>query len=168
MVQTAHSVTWPLNHPATDYPTCAWPSLVLCTKSTTPASILVAARHATHVTYTSWDKQTRFSTQTNRGRTIKISWIQNQTMDINYSSRIKPRYSPLGFSISPLMSTLTTQKHKVWILNPRPHDTQLEDHKPKKSSRRSSRRRKKHKANKWHKKPQTKEKAKKSSNSKLS
>jgi hypothetical protein len=34
------------------------------------------------------------------------------------------------------------QKHKVWDLNPRPHEAQLEDQKPTKSSRRSSKRRK--------------------------
>jgi hypothetical protein len=31
------------------------------------------------------------------------------------------------------MSILTTQWHKVWILNPRPHEAQLEDQKPKKT-----------------------------------
>jgi hypothetical protein len=65
------------------------------------------------------------------------------------------------------MSTLTTQRHKVWISNPTPHEAQLEDHNAKKSSRRLSRRRKNHKTNKWQEKQQTKEKVKKSSNSKL-
>jgi hypothetical protein len=41
------------------------------------------------------------------------------------------------------------------------HEAQLEDQKPKKSLRRSSRRRKNHKTNKWHKKRQTKQKARK-------
>jgi hypothetical protein len=63
IVQTAHSVTRPLDHPATKYPTHAWPSTVLYTKSPTPASIIVAARHATPVTYTPWNKQTWFSKQ---------------------------------------------------------------------------------------------------------
>jgi hypothetical protein len=36
---------------------------VLCTKSPTPISLLIAPRHAAPVTYTSRDKQTRFSTQ---------------------------------------------------------------------------------------------------------
>jgi hypothetical protein len=61
MVQITHSVTWPLDHPAAEYPTCAWPSLALWTKSPTPASILIAARHAAPATYTSWDMQTWFS-----------------------------------------------------------------------------------------------------------
>jgi hypothetical protein len=52
------------------------------------------------------------------------------------------------------MSTLTAQKHTVWIWNPRPHEAQLEDQKWKKSSRMSSRRRKNHKANKRHEKRQ--------------
>jgi hypothetical protein len=41
------------------------------------------------------------------------------------------------------------------------HEAQLEDQKPKKSLRRSSRRRKNHKTNKWHKKRQIKQKARK-------
>jgi hypothetical protein len=65
------------------------------------------------------------------------------------------------------MSTLTTQRYKVWISNPRPYEAQLEDQKPKKNSRRSSRRRKNYKSNKWQEKQQIKDKAKKSSNSKL-
>jgi hypothetical protein len=97
----------------------------------------------------------------------KISEFKFKPRQDNYSSQIKPQYWPLGFSIAPLMSTLTTQRHKIWILNPRPHEAQLEDQKPKKSSRKSSRRRKDRKANKWQEKWQTKEKSKKSSNSKL-
>jgi hypothetical protein len=37
------------------------PSPVLCTRSPTPATILIAARHAAPATYTPRDKQTRFS-----------------------------------------------------------------------------------------------------------
>jgi hypothetical protein len=40
------------------------------------------------------------------------------------------------------------------------HEAQLEDQKPKKSLRRSSRRRKNHKANKWHEIWQTKQNGK--------
>jgi hypothetical protein len=61
-VQTTHSVTWPLNHSATEYPTCAWPSPILCTKFPTSALILVAAHRTAPITYTSRDKQTCFST----------------------------------------------------------------------------------------------------------
>jgi hypothetical protein len=44
------------------------------------------------------------------------------------------------------MSTLITQKHKVWISNIRPQEAQLDDQQPKKSSRRSSKRKKTTKA----------------------
>jgi hypothetical protein len=90
----------------------------------------------------------------------KFSGFKFKPRQVNYSSQIKPRYCLLDFSISPLISTLTTQRHKVWILNLRPHEAQLEDQKPKKSSRRSSRRRKNRKTNKWQEKRQTKEKHK--------
>jgi hypothetical protein len=36
-VQTAHGVSWPPDHPVTEYPTDAWPSAVLYTRSSTPA-----------------------------------------------------------------------------------------------------------------------------------
>jgi hypothetical protein len=49
-------------------------------------------------------------------------------------------------------------------LNPRQHEAQLEDQKPKKNSRMSSRRTKNRKTNKWQENRQTIEKAKKSSN----
>jgi hypothetical protein len=72
----------------------------------------------------------------------------------------------------PLNEYIGNKKHKVWISNPRPHEAQLEDQKPKKSSKKSFRRRKERKANKRPEKRQTKEaanqrKAKKSSKSKL-
>jgi hypothetical protein len=89
-----------------------------------------------------------------QGRTTKISRIQIQT-------------EASQLLITNQTKVLTTQRLKIWILNPRPHEAQLEDQKPKKSSRRSSRRRKNCKTNKWQEKQQTKEKAKKSSNSKL-
>jgi hypothetical protein len=47
------------------------------------------------------------------------------------------------------------QKHKVWSLNPRPHEAQLKIKKTWKSSRRLSRRRKTAKANKGHEKRQS-------------
>jgi hypothetical protein len=43
------------------------PSSVLCTRSATPATVLVAACHATPATYTPRDKQTRFSKR-NKGK----------------------------------------------------------------------------------------------------
>jgi hypothetical protein len=58
------------------------------------------------------------------------------------------------------MCPLTIKKHKVWSSNPTPHEVQLEDQKPMKNSRMSSRRRKNRNANKRHKKRQNKEKGK--------
>jgi hypothetical protein len=43
------------------------PSLVLCTRSPTPAMILIAAHHATPATCTPGDKQTQFS-ERNKGK----------------------------------------------------------------------------------------------------
>jgi hypothetical protein len=62
----------------------------------------------------------------------------------------------------PLDESIDNKKHKVWSLNPIPHEAQLEDQMAKKGSRRSSRRRKNRKANKRHKSGKTKEKSKKS------
>jgi hypothetical protein len=79
MVHTAHDVTRHSNRPTTEYLTCAWPSLILCTRSPTPAMILIAARHIAPVTYTPWDKQTQISIRTDRGKTTEISRIRIQT-----------------------------------------------------------------------------------------
>jgi hypothetical protein len=54
-------------------------------------------------------------------------------------------------------------RHKVWSLNPRAHEEQMEEQKSIKSSRRSSRRRKTAKANKSHEKWQNHKKSKKNS-----
>jgi hypothetical protein len=55
-------------------------SPVLYTKSPTPATIPVAARHAASATCTPRDKQTRFSKQNrDKGKTTKMSWIWIQT-----------------------------------------------------------------------------------------
>jgi hypothetical protein len=56
------------------------PSPVLCTRSPTPVTILVAARHVAPVTYTPRDKQTRFIKRTKiTGKTTETSQIQIQT-----------------------------------------------------------------------------------------
>jgi hypothetical protein len=60
----------------------------------------------------------------------------------------------------PLDESIDNKKHKIWSLNPRPHESQLEDQKARKSSRISSRRKKNRKNNKRHEKRQTKEKSK--------
>jgi hypothetical protein len=77
MVQTAHSITRPPDRSATEYPTCASSSLILCNKSPTPVMILVTARQIAHATCTSRDKQTRFSKRNkNKGKKPKFSEFQ--------------------------------------------------------------------------------------------
>jgi hypothetical protein len=107
-VQSAHSVTWPLDHPTTKYPTYAWPTLVPCTRSPTPATILVTARHVAPITNTPQDKQTWFSTPTYRGKTTEISQIWIQTKASQWLITIKPRYWPLGFSVTMAMDHMGT------------------------------------------------------------
>jgi hypothetical protein len=63
-------------------------------------------------------------------------------------------------SQSPLDESIDN-KSKVWIPNQRPHEAQLDDQKPIKSSRRPSRRRRSRKANKRYEKRQNHEKSKK-------
>jgi hypothetical protein len=56
------------------------PCPVLCTRSSTPATILGAVCHVTPATCTPRDKQTRFSKwNRDKGKTSKISWIRIQT-----------------------------------------------------------------------------------------
>jgi hypothetical protein len=77
------------------------PSPVLCTRSSTPATILVATRHAAPVTCTPQDKQTWFSNETkNKGKTTKMSWILIQISTSQWLITIKPRNWPLSFSPS--------------------------------------------------------------------
>jgi hypothetical protein len=79
MIQTAHGVTQLPDRPVTKYPTYAWPSRILCTKSPGLATILIVARHVASAICTLRDKQTRFSTRNkNKSKTTKISriWIQ--------------------------------------------------------------------------------------------
>jgi hypothetical protein len=49
------------------------------------------------------------------------------------------------------------KKHKVWSLNPRPPEAQLEDQKSQEKIKKSSRRGKSHKTNERHEKRQTKQ-----------
>jgi hypothetical protein len=110
-MRITHDVTRPLDCSTTKYPTYVWSSPILCTKSPTPASILVATRHVTFTTYTSWDKQQCFSKPNNsiwgqfnrNAPNPNSNWTKSITHHTN-----KPRHKPLGFSISPSISTLTT------------------------------------------------------------
>jgi hypothetical protein len=81
-VQTAHGATRPLNRSATEYPTCVTISDSLH-RSSTPAMVLVAARHAAPATCTPRDKQTRFSNET------KIKEKQNKTIPDSNSNLAK-------------------------------------------------------------------------------
>jgi hypothetical protein len=76
---------------------------------------------------------------------------------VNHSSQSNQGTDHL-VSQSPLDESIDNKRHKVWSLNPKPHEAQLEDQKPTKSSRRSSRRRKTAKANNRHEKRQNHEK----------
>jgi hypothetical protein len=98
MVQTSYDVTRPPNHLGTEYPTYVLPFSVLCSRSSTPSTILVTACHVAPVTYTSRDKQTRFSTRTDRGRITETSRIRIQTTASQWLITIKSRYWLLSFS----------------------------------------------------------------------
>jgi hypothetical protein len=56
-----------------------------------------------------------------------------------------------------LDESIDNKRYKVWSLNPRPHEAQLEEQKTYKSSKRSSRRKKSRKASKRHEKQQSQE-----------
>jgi hypothetical protein len=59
------------------------PSPILCTKSPTPATVLIDARHVAPTTCTPQDKQTRFSNET------KIKEKQNKTVPDSNSNLAK-------------------------------------------------------------------------------
>jgi hypothetical protein len=77
---------WGPNHPHTTPPDLliawppstqpVWPSLILCIRSPTPATILVATHHAAPVTCTPWDKQTWFSKRNKDKRKIKRDYLE--------------------------------------------------------------------------------------------
>jgi hypothetical protein len=65
------------------------PSPVLCTRSPTPATILITTRHATPSIYTPWDKQTWFSTWTKYSRIEprKCSGFEFKSCQVNDPSQ---------------------------------------------------------------------------------
>jgi hypothetical protein len=129
---------------------------------------LVTAHHAAPTTCTPRDKQTQFSERNKDKRKTKRNYpgFQFNHRQVNDSSQSNQGIDHLIFQ-SPPWWVHWQQKHKVWSLNPRPHEAQLEDQKPTKSSRRSSRRRKTAKANKryekWQSQPKWQRRGKKSS-----
>jgi hypothetical protein len=85
-----------------------WPSPVLCTRSPTPAMILVAANHATPATCTPRDKKMWFFKRTkDKGKTTELSQIQIETSPSQWLITIKPR----SFSC-----WITDELIKVWVL----------------------------------------------------
>jgi hypothetical protein len=110
-----------------DHPQSSTPSLLLLPQS----SLLLTVPHLSP-THHETSKCVSSHETDSREEPLKFPRFKLKPRQVNYSSQIKPRYWQLGFSISPLMSTFTTERHKVWISNPRPHEAQLEDEKPKK------------------------------------
>jgi hypothetical protein len=114
-VQTAHGVTdllivRPLN---TRF---VRPSRVLYTRSPIPATILVAAHHAALAICTLQDKQTQFFTRyKDKGKTTEMSLIHIQTKAYQWLITIKLSNWPLGFLISPLMTSLITKSTKFEV-----------------------------------------------------
>jgi hypothetical protein len=98
-VQIAHNITRPPDRPAIEYLIYAWLSLILYTRSPTPATILITARNAAPVTCTPQDKQTRFFNKKDKGKTTEMSQIRIQTSPSQWLITIKPRNWPLGFLV---------------------------------------------------------------------
>jgi hypothetical protein len=125
--------TWPVR-----------PSPILCTRSSTPATILIAVRHAAPATCISQDKQTWFFTRyKDKGKTTKMSCIRIQTSPSQWLITLKPRNWPLGLSISPWWvnwqqkaQTLKFESKTLWSTARRPkklrkaQEGHLEEEKP--------------------------------------
>jgi hypothetical protein len=134
----AHDITWPPDHPATKYLTCVWSSPILRTKSPTPVSILIAACHVASTTYTSQDKQTCFCTLNDSiwVSSTEMCQIQIQTRTSQLLiTHINQGTNHLVSQSPPWWVHWQLQVHKVWISNPRQIEAQLNDHKPKTSSK---------------------------------
>jgi hypothetical protein len=110
--------------------------------------ILITVRHATPTTCTPRDKQTPFSNRNkNKGKTTEPSQIWFHTSPSQWLITIEPRNWLLGFSISPLMSPLTTKTQNLKFESKTPWST---DRRPKSKEKlkRSPRRSKTTEANK--------------------
>jgi hypothetical protein len=90
--------------------------------------VLITARHAVPATCTPWDKQMRFSKQNKEKRKIKQNYpgFEFKPRQVNDSSQSNQGIDDL-VSQSPPWWVHWQQKHKIWSLNPRPHEAQLED-----------------------------------------
>jgi hypothetical protein len=105
----------PSTRPMLDHPQSSAPGLLLLPwpSSLTTMSHLSPAQHET----CKHDSLHRIEGRVEPRKLFEFKFTLRQ---VNYSSHIKPRYWPLGFSISPLMSTLTTKstKFEIWIQDP--------------------------------------------------
>jgi hypothetical protein len=64
---------------------------------------------------------------------MKLSYIQIETLPSQWLITIKPRNGPLGFSISPLVSPLTTKAQSLKFKSKTPWSTVRRPKKPKKA-----------------------------------
>jgi hypothetical protein len=151
-VQTSHITTQPLDHPATEYPTCVTILGPLHTMlHLSPAHHETSKRDSPH--------DTRIKVKQPKCPRFKFKPHQ-----VNDSSQSNQGTDYL-VSQSPLWLVHWQQKHKVRVSNPRPHEGQLDNQRPMKSSRGSSRRRGSRKTNKRNEKLQNHRKSKKNSKS---
>jgi hypothetical protein len=154
------SIVWP----PSSWP--MWPSPVLCIRSPTPSrsSLLPTIQHMPPAHHETSKRDSPNDTKIKvKPKCPGFEFKPHQVNDLSQSNQ----------GTDPLVSQSLPwwvhwqQKHKVWSLNPKPHEAQLEDQKAKKSSRWPSRRRKTAKANKRQEKRQSQAKwqrrAKKSS-----
>jgi hypothetical protein len=110
------------------------PSLVLCTRSPTPATILIATRHAAPATCTQWDKQTRFFERNKDKRKTKRTYLKFEFKphQVNDSSQLNQGTDHL-VSQSPPWWVHWQQKHKVWVESKTPWSTARRPKKPGKA-----------------------------------
>jgi hypothetical protein len=99
------------------------PSLVLSTRSPTPAMALITARHAAPATYTPRDKQTRFSELNKGKRKTKQNYpgFEFKPCQVNDSSQSNQGTDHL-VSQSPPWWVNWQKRHKLWSSNPRTHE----------------------------------------------
>jgi hypothetical protein len=105
------------------------PSPVLCARSPTPATILVAACHVAPTTCTPWDKQTWFSKQNkDKGKNRNVLDLNsNIAKSMIHHNKIKELIT--WFLNLPLDESIDNKKYKVWNSNLKAHEAQLEDQK---------------------------------------
>jgi hypothetical protein len=140
MVQTADSVTWPLDHLAIEYPTCAWPSPVLCTRSPTPATVRSNAHHK---------KRKRDSPNETKIKIkqLKCPGFKFKSRQVNDSSQSNQGTDHLIYQ-SPPWWVHWQQKAQCLKFESKTPWSATTRQKAKNGSRRSSKRRKNHRAKK--------------------